>query len=54
MEAATHRLIRLNSKLEKAAITTGDRALETLCKSCSAVGVELLGALDKLKVHGEK
>ena|SRR2546423_7114344 len=53
-ETATNDLILLNNKLEKAANATGDTALEALCKSCSAVAVELLGALDKLKVHGEK
>jgi hypothetical protein len=53
-EAATMRLIQLNSKLEHAANTAGDKVLVALCKSCGAVAVELLGALDKLKVHGEK
>ena len=36
-ETATNHLIRLNSKLENAANAGGDKALETLCKSCSAV-----------------
>lgn len=53
-EMATNHLILLNSKLENAASTIGDKALEVLCKSCSAVAVELLGTLDKLKVHGGK
>jgi hypothetical protein len=52
-ETATTHLIRLNSRLENAANATGDKAIEALCKSCSAVAVELLGALDILKVHGE-
>lgn len=46
-ETATNHLIRLNSKLENAANATGDKALETLCKLCSAVATELLGALNK-------
>jgi len=54
METAANHLILLNSKLENAASDTGDKALEDLCKSCSAVAVELLEALDKLKVHGGK
>jgi len=53
-EAATIRLIQLNSKLEHAANAAGDKALVALCRSCGTVAVELLGALDKLKVHGEK
>ena len=53
-ETATNHLILLNNKLENAASTTGDKALEKLCKSCSSIAVELLGALDKLKEHGGK
>src|SRR5579871_2386662 len=53
-ETATNDLILLNSKLENAANVTGDKALEDLCKSCSAVATELLAALDKLKVHQGK
>ncbi|KAI9854448.1 MAG: hypothetical protein M1813_001242 [Trichoglossum hirsutum] len=53
-ETATNHLIRLNNKLENAANTTGDKALEALCESCSAVAAELLIALDKLKIHGKK
>lgn len=53
-ETATNHLILLNSKLGNAANATGDKVLEALCKSCSAVAVELLGALDTLKVNGEK
>ena len=53
-ETVTNHLIQLNSKLKNAANATGDKALETLCKSCSAVAAELLGALNKLKVHGKK
>jgi hypothetical protein len=53
-ETATNRLVRLSSKLENAANATGDKALESLCESCSAVAAELLGALDQLKMHGEK
>jgi hypothetical protein len=44
----------LNNNLKDAAISTGDRALETLCQSCIATAKELLAALDKIKVKGEK
>jgi hypothetical protein len=54
METATNHLFRLNNKLENAANSTGDKALQALCKSCGTVADELLGALDKLKVHEEK
>jgi hypothetical protein len=54
LEAATIHLLRLNSKLEHTANAASDKALAALCKSCGTVAVELLGALDKLKVHPAK
>jgi hypothetical protein len=49
-EMATNHLLLLNSKLRGSANTAGHVALENLRISCSTVAVELLGALDKLKV----
>ena len=54
IEAATEHLVLLNRKLKDGAIITGDGALENLCKLCSAVADELLGALDKIKVKGQQ
>jgi molecular chaperone GrpE (heat shock protein) len=53
VEATTNHLVLLNNKLKDAATSTGDRALEDLCKSCEAVADELLAALDKVKVKKE-
>jgi hypothetical protein len=53
-ETAANHLIQLSNKLENAANTTSDKALHALCRSCGVVAVELLGALDKLKVQGKK
>ena len=53
-ETATNHLVLLNNKLKNAAITTGDGALERLCKSCGTVADELLAALDKVKVKGKQ
>ena len=53
-ETATNHLVLLNSKLQNAATATGDSALESLCKSCSAAADELLAALDKVKVKGKQ
>jgi N-terminal domain on NACHT_NTPase and P-loop NTPases len=49
-ETATNLLVLLNSRLEVAAIETGDRTLEGLCASCKTAADELLAALDKVKV----
>jgi hypothetical protein len=53
-ETATNHLVLLNSKLQSAATTTGDGALESLCKSCGTAADELLAALDKVKVKGKQ
>ena len=53
-ETATNHLVWLNSKLQNAATTTGDSALESLCKSCGTAADELLAALDKVKVKGKQ
>jgi hypothetical protein len=53
-ETATNHLVLLNSKLQNAATTTGDSALESLCKSCGTVADQLLAALDKVKVKGKQ
>ena len=53
-ETATNHLVLLNNKLKNAATTTGDGALERLCKSCGTAADELLAALDKVKVKGKQ
>jgi hypothetical protein len=53
-ETATNHLVLLNSKLKNAASTTGDSALERLCKSCGTAADELLAALDNVKVKGKQ
>jgi hypothetical protein len=53
-ETATSHLVQLNDKLKIAATTTRDSALEKLYISCSTVTDELLTALDKVKVDGER
>ena len=47
--AVTH-LLLLNKKLKDDAITVGDGALQTLCLSCRESAIDLLEALDKVKV----
>ncbi|CZR62563.1 uncharacterized protein PAC_12460 [Phialocephala subalpina] len=54
IETATNRLILLNNKIKDSATTAGDQSLESLCKSCSTVTIELLAALDKVKVRGKQ
>lgn len=54
IEKATNHLVLLNSKLQNAATTTGDSALDSLCKSCDTAADELLAALDKVKVKGKQ
>jgi hypothetical protein len=44
-------LILLNSKLENAANATSNKALKAFCKSYSTAVIELLEALDKLKMY---
>ena len=53
-ETATNHLVLLSNKLKSTANTTGDPALEDLCRSCNTVAVDFLGALDKLKVQGRQ
>jgi urease accessory protein UreF len=53
-KTATNHLVLLNSKLQNAATTAGDSALESLCKSCGTAADELLAALDKVKVKGKQ
>lgn len=53
-ETATNHLVLLNSKLQNAATTAADSALESLCKSCGTAADELLAALDKVKVKGKQ
>jgi N-terminal domain on NACHT_NTPase and P-loop NTPases len=53
-ETATNHLVLLNSKLQKAAATTGDSTIESLCKSCGTAADQLLAALDKVKVKGKQ
>jgi len=49
-ETATKHLLILNKKIKDAATTTGDVTLQSLCESCHTLAIELLGALDKVKV----
>jgi hypothetical protein len=53
-ETVTNHLVLLNNKLKNAATTTGDSALERLCKSCGTAADELLAALDNVKVKGKQ
>ena len=53
IETVTNDLVLLNSKI-KNGTPSGDRALETLCISCTCVAAELLAALDKVKVKGNR
>ncbi len=52
IETATSHLSLLNNKLKDAAAATGDRTLETLCRSCEGVADKLLEALGKVKAKG--
>ena len=51
--AVTH-LLLLNKKLKDDAITVGDGALQTLCLSCRESAIDLLEALDKVKVKDKQ
>ena len=51
--AATIDLVLLNDRLQNAAATTGDRALERLCISCNNVANDLITALDRVKVKSK-
>lgn len=54
IETAINHLILLNNKLKDTATTTGDSALQNLCKSCSTTADQLLAVLDKVKVKGKQ
>ena len=54
IETAVNHLVLLNNKLKDTAITTGDSALQSLCKSCGTTADQLLAALDKVKVKGKQ
>jgi hypothetical protein len=54
IEMATNDLVLLNNQLKTGASTTGDTALERLCKSCNDTADDLLAALDKVKVKGKQ
>ncbi|KAH0543424.1 hypothetical protein FGG08_002282 [Glutinoglossum americanum] len=51
---ATNHLVLLNGKINGSAHAAGDVALQKLCIPCGAVAVELLGALDRLKIRGKQ
>jgi len=53
METATNHLTHLNDKVKDAATST-DGELQKLCQSCSAVAQELIAALNKVRVNGER
>ena len=54
IETAVNHLVLLNNKLKDTAITTGDSALQSLCKSCGTTADQLLAVLDKVKVKGKQ
>ncbi|XTI94184.1 hypothetical protein V2W45_1473413 [Cenococcum geophilum] len=54
IETAINHLVLLNNKLKDAATTTGDSALQSLCKSCGTTADQLLAVLDKVKVKGKQ
>lgn len=54
IETVTRHLVQLSSKLNEPATSTNDGALESLCESCNIVAEQLLKALDKVKVNGQK
>lgn len=56
IETAVNHLVLLTNKLKDAdaATTTGDSALQSLCKSCGTTADQLLAVLDKVKVKGKQ
>ncbi len=54
VETATKYLVVLNKKLKDDATTVGDGALQSLCLSCQNATIDLLVALDKVKVKGRQ
>jgi tetratricopeptide (TPR) repeat protein len=54
IETAINHLVLINNKLKDAATTTGDSALQSLCKSCGTTADQLLAVLDKVKVKGKQ
>lgn len=54
VENAAKHLLLLNKKLKDDAITVGDAALQTLCLSCRESAIDLLEALDNVKVKNKQ
>jgi hypothetical protein len=54
IETATKHLAVLNKKLKDDAISVGDGALQSLCLSCQNAAIDLLVALDQVKVKATK
>ena len=54
IEEATKHLLRLNKTLKDNATTVGDGALWSLCLSCRETAIDLLEALDTVKVKGRQ
>ena len=54
IENAAKHLLLLNKKLKDDAVTVGDGALQTLCLSCREAAINLLEALDKVKVKDKQ
>lgn len=54
IENAAKHLLQLNRKLKEAAISVDDGALQTLCLCCRESAIDLLEALDKIKVKGKQ
>ena len=54
IDTVVNHLTGLNGRIKDAATSTGDEELQKLCQSCSAVAQELLAALDKVRVNGER
>ena len=50
IETVTNHLLTLNKKLKADAATVDDGALQSLCLSCENAGLDLLKALNKVKV----
>jgi hypothetical protein len=44
----------LNKKLKAAATIAGDEALQSLCLSCQNAAIDLLEALEKVRVRGKQ
>jgi len=53
-ETVAKDLVLLNGRLKDSAASTSDGPLKNLCESCQAVAAELLQALAKAKVQGQR